>query len=269
MSQPAGATGQTRARPGWMRAVDALSGVCGAVAATMILVAVLLTCQMIWVRTVNNASTVWQTETVIYLMIGATLLGLPYVQRWRGHVNVDLLPRLLPPAAARGLAVLTLGVAILVIGVMLRYGYEMWHVAWERGWRSDTVWGPPLWIPYVALPIGFALYLVQLVSDLVAVATGVDAPFAPAHAPGERADAALELEAAPPGAARPGAAPPGVDRSGGGPIRGRAVRRRCARRAGARENLRAGTWILSRSAPSWRSPRSSCSSPACRSPRGS
>ena len=184
------APGRGRARPGWMRAVDAVSGVCGAVAASMILVAVLLTCQMIWVRTVNNASTVWQTETVIYLMIGATLLGLPYVQRWRGHVNVDLLPRLLPPAAARALAVLTLGAAVVVMGVMLWHGYEMWHVAWERGWRSDTVWGPPLWIPYLALPVGLGLYLVQLVSDLVAVATGVDAPFAAAHAPGQRAEAA-------------------------------------------------------------------------------
>ena len=188
-----------RRRPPWMRAVDRVSDVCGVVAATMILVAVLLTCQMIWVRYVSNASTVWQTETVIYLMIGATLIGLPYVQRVRGHVNVDLLPRLLPPAAARGLAVLTLGTAVVVMGVMVWHGFEMWHAAWERGWRSDTVWGPPLWIPYLAVPVGLGLYLLQLVSDLVAVATGVDAPFAPAHAPGERADAALGLERASPG----------------------------------------------------------------------
>ena len=34
----------------------------------------------------------WQTEAVIYLMVGATLLGLPYVQKLKGHVNVDLVP---------------------------------------------------------------------------------------------------------------------------------------------------------------------------------
>ena len=191
-----------RPRPGWLRAIDAVSTACGALAATMILVAVLLTCQMIWVRTVDNASTVWQTETVIYLMIGATLLGLPYVQRLRGHVNVDLLPRLLPPAAARALAVGVQLAAIAVIAIMLWYGFEMWHLAFDRGWKSDTVWGPPLWIPYLAMPVGLGLYLVQLVADLAATATGVEAPFAAgpdaADAPAGADAPAPAVPAAPP-----------------------------------------------------------------------
>jgi TRAP-type mannitol/chloroaromatic compound transport system permease small subunit len=58
----------------------------------MIVAAVAITCQMIFVRFVLNGSTVWQTEAVIYLVIAATLVGLPYVQRLRGHVNVDLVP---------------------------------------------------------------------------------------------------------------------------------------------------------------------------------
>ena len=43
-------------------------------------------------RFVLNLSTAWQTETVIYMMVGATLIGLSYIQLLRGHVNVDLLP---------------------------------------------------------------------------------------------------------------------------------------------------------------------------------
>ncbi|MFK7891045.1 MAG: TRAP transporter small permease subunit [Granulosicoccus sp.] len=167
-----------RNEPLWMRTIGAVSTVCGAVSAAFILVSVLLTCQMIWVRKVNNASTVWQTETVIYLMIAATLIGLPYVQKVRGHVNVDLLPRLLPQALVRALCFITFLVAIAVIGVMFFYSAELWHVAWSRGWRSDTVWGPPLWIPYLAMPVGFALYLLQLASDLLAVILRIDEPFA-------------------------------------------------------------------------------------------
>lgn len=148
------------------------------VSALMILVSVLLTCQMIWVRKINNASTVWQTETVIYLIIAATLLGLPYVQLLRGHVNVDLLPRMMPAAGRKVLAILTLLAAIIVVGMMLYYGFDLWHVAFERNWTSDTVWGPPLWIPYLALPVGFGLYLLQLATDLIAVITGADQPFA-------------------------------------------------------------------------------------------
>lgn len=35
------------------------------------------------------------TESVIYIMIAATMLGLPLVQNLRGHMNLGLLPRML------------------------------------------------------------------------------------------------------------------------------------------------------------------------------
>ena len=54
---------------------------------------------------------------------------------------------------------LTLIASIIVTGIMLFYGFEQWHVAYERNWKSDTVWGVRLWIPYLALPLGFGLGL--------------------------------------------------------------------------------------------------------------
>ena len=81
----------------FLRVVAALSTLAGWCSAGMIVSAVAITCQMIIVRFVLNGSTIWQTEAVIYLVIAATLVGLPYVQRLRGHVNVDLIPLALPP----------------------------------------------------------------------------------------------------------------------------------------------------------------------------
>ena len=161
----------------FLRAVALISTIAGFVSAGMIVAAVFITCQMIFVRFVLNGSTVWQTEAVIYLVIAATLVGLPYVQRLRGHVNVDLIPISLPRKARFVLAIVTLSVSIVIVSIMLYYGYDYWHFAWERGWRSDTVWGVRLWIPYMALPVGFGLFLLQLVADLIALVTGVDAPF--------------------------------------------------------------------------------------------
>lgn len=161
----------------FLRFVAAISTVAGWCSAAMIVAAVGITCQMIFIRFVLNGSTVWQTEAVIYLVVAATLIGLPYVQRLRGHVNVDLVPLALPMGARKLLAYVTLSLSILIVGVMLFYGYEYWHFAWERGWRSDTVWGVRLWIPYLALPVGFGLLLLQLIADLVAVISGVDKPF--------------------------------------------------------------------------------------------
>lgn len=161
----------------FVRTVAAISTLAGWCSAGMIVAAVAITCQMIWVRAVLNGSTVWQTEAVIYLVIAATLIGLPYVQRLRGHVNVDLIPLMLGPKVRMGLAVVTLSLSIVIVAVMLFHGYDYWHFAWDRGWRSDTVWGVRLWIPYLALPIGFGLFLLQLVADLVAVLIGDDTPF--------------------------------------------------------------------------------------------
>jgi len=161
----------------FLRFVAAISTVAGWCSAGMIIAAVGITVQMIFIRFVLNGSTVWQTEAVIYLVVAATLIGLPYVQRLRGHVNVDLVPLALPMGARKVLAYVTLSVSILIVGVMLFYGYEYWHFAWERGWRSDTVWGVRLWIPYLSIPVGFGLLFLQLIADLVAVMIGVDKPF--------------------------------------------------------------------------------------------
>lgn len=161
----------------FLRLVAAISTLAGWCSAAMIVAAVAITCQMIFVRFVLNGSTVWQTEAVIYLVIAATLIGLPYVQRLRGHVNVDLVPLALKPRPRFVLAVFTSLLSITIVAVMFYYGFDYWHFAWERGWRSDTVWGVRLWIPYLSLPIGFGLLLLQLIADLVAVATGIDRPF--------------------------------------------------------------------------------------------
>ncbi|WP_298838091.1 TRAP transporter small permease [uncultured Roseobacter sp.] len=161
----------------FLRFVAGISTLAGWCSAGMIVAAVGITCQMIFIRFVLNGSTVWQTEAVIYLVVAATLIGLPYVQYLRGHVNVDLVPLALRPGPRHVLAVFTLSASVVIVAVMLFYGYDYWHFAWERGWRSDTVWGVRLWIPYLSIPVGFGLLLLQLIADLVAVITGIEKPF--------------------------------------------------------------------------------------------
>lgn len=161
----------------FLRIVAALSTVAGWCSAAMIVAAVGITCQMIFIRFVLNGSTIWQTEAVIYLAIASTLIGLPYVQRLRGHVNVDLIPLSLGRRARFFMALFTLSLSILMVALMLWYGFEFWHLAFEKNWKSDTIWGVRLWIPYAALPIGFALFLLQLIADLTAIVLKIDTPF--------------------------------------------------------------------------------------------
>ena len=56
---------------------------------------------MVFVRYVLEASTVWQTEFVLYSVVAATLLGSAQVLRAGGHVGVDLLGQGLGATARR------------------------------------------------------------------------------------------------------------------------------------------------------------------------
>ena len=147
--------------------VNRVNQVVGVTAALMVVVAVGITCQMIFIRYVLNGSTAWQTETVIYLVLGATMLGMGYVQRLKGHVNVDLVAVMLPPGLRKGLLIVAALASIVVVSIMTFYGYEMAHIAWAKNWTSDTVNAVPLWIPYSVMPLGFGLFALQLVADLI------------------------------------------------------------------------------------------------------
>lgn len=161
----------------FLRFVAWISFLTGVLAAAMIAISILVVCQMVYLRYVENASTIWQTEFVTYCMLAATLLGMPYVQRLRGHVNVDLLPIYLRGRARMALALFTYTLSLAVSLLLAWYGFHMWHEAWVGGWVSDTVWGVPLDIPYAALPIGFGLMALQYVADILALLTGHARPF--------------------------------------------------------------------------------------------
>lgn len=162
-----------------------LSRLAGLVAALMITAAVGLVCQLVAVRYVFNASTVWQTETVIYLMIGATLLGMPYVQLLRGHIHVDLVPLYLPLRARRWLFLGCLGAQAVACLVLAVYAFGLFFEALHGNWRSPSVWGPPLWVPYLAMPLGFGLLVLQFAADAL-MAFRVEDPFTAAGDPGRQ-----------------------------------------------------------------------------------
>ena len=158
-------------------AVAALSRITGVLAAAMIVLAVLIVCEMVFARYVLHQSTIWQTPFSTFLLIGATFLGSPYVLLTRGHVNVDLIPLYLPQRARFVFAVLASLIGIAFCVVVLWKGTEFWWEVFERRWMSNHVWRVPLWIPYLALPVGMLLLVLQYVADLWALLTGRELPF--------------------------------------------------------------------------------------------
>lgn len=162
----------------YCRFVSATSKACGVFAAALVGSAILVVCQMVVMRYFLNASTVWQTEYVIFSLVGATFIGSPYVLLVKGHVNVDLLPNYLGDKGRRILALVASSAGLLFCAVLTWKGYELFHEALINGWTTDTVWALPLWIPYTAMPLGIGLLSLQYVADIIALLKDGTMPFA-------------------------------------------------------------------------------------------
>jgi TRAP-type C4-dicarboxylate transport system permease small subunit len=154
-----------------------LSRVTGLVAALLIAGAVLVICDMVIERYILNLTTVWQIDAVTYCIVAATFIGSPYVLMTRGHVNVDVLPLHLDPQKRYWLALITslVGLAFCMAIFVLCTAY--WYDANNERWLSNTVWRARLWIPYLSMPIGLGLLILQYVADILSLVTGRTPPF--------------------------------------------------------------------------------------------
>lgn len=160
--------------------VNAALGALAAGAAMIAAAAVLFACFAIsWAVVARGAvgfNTVWELEASIYLLIYAAFLGAAFAHRRGGQIAVEFLRERLTGRARRIHRTLLDLVALGLFALLAVSGWEMFHRAWESGWRSETLWGPPLWIPYAAIPLGGALMCLTLVTDIALRVLGEDLP---------------------------------------------------------------------------------------------
>ena len=68
-----------------------------------------------------------------------------------------------------------LSLAFCIVIFVLCTAY--WYEAYSNRWLSNTVWRARLWIPYLSMPVGLGLLILQYVADLLSVITGRSPPF--------------------------------------------------------------------------------------------
>ncbi len=157
--------------------VRRLSQVCGVAAAVLLAAAGVVVCQMVVMRYFLNASTVWQSDFVTYAIVASTFIGAPYVLLHKGHVNVDLVPLYVKHRVRFVLALFGSLMSLTFCVVVAWYGWLYFREALVGGWRTETVWALPLWIPLLPLPVGMGLLALQYVADILCLVTGRTAPF--------------------------------------------------------------------------------------------
>jgi TRAP-type C4-dicarboxylate transport system permease small subunit len=160
-----------------IHAVRFISRAAGVFGAMLIALAVVIICDMVIERYVLNLTTIWQIDAVTYCIVGATFISSPYVLMTRGHVNVDVLPLHVGPTSRYWLALSTSLLALAFCITLFIACSLYWYEAYSQRWLSNTVWRARLWIPYLSMPIGLALLILQYIVEILCLVTGREPPF--------------------------------------------------------------------------------------------
>jgi len=158
--------------PAMLAFIDRMSDVCGKVSAAIFFAIGGMILYEVVARYVFVAPTIWAEELSRFVQIWATYLGAAYVLRHRHLIAIDFLtsrfgPRLKVVAEAAGLVFIA-----VFCGVTIVYGTGIVVESVELGRATATMLGVPQWMTESAIPVGFAILLLQCVVDLIRLLGG-------------------------------------------------------------------------------------------------
>jgi len=145
------------------RLIDALTYLTGWTAALCLVGAALIVTEAVVVRKILGISTIWQIEASVFLLIFTVFAGAPFVQKNEHHLNVDLVIIHLSPRTREILLVIVSIFTCLIAALLAWYAWPMWWETVVGNEHSESLWGPPLWIPYLFLPLGMTLLFLQYI----------------------------------------------------------------------------------------------------------
>ncbi len=152
---------------GWWSRVDRALGLAewGFIGAALAFTSALLFLNVV-LRYVFLAPLNWAEELTLYLMVWIVFVGGAVAVRTRGHIAIDLLPLVLSPANRRRLAI---GVALASLAFFaVFFWYSGQHVLRVRSIGQTTpVMGAPMWLTYLAMPVGSFLMGLRTVQFVV------------------------------------------------------------------------------------------------------
>jgi TRAP-type C4-dicarboxylate transport system permease small subunit len=123
-------------------------------------------------RALFHSPNYWQDEAAVFLLVGATFMTSAYVQQQRGHIGIEAFVGLLSPIANRIRLWLVDLASFLFCAFFAWKSWTLAHEAWVDGQVSNSMWSPPLAIPYGLMASGMTLLCVQILLQLVVPVVG-------------------------------------------------------------------------------------------------
>ena len=159
--------GEPRGPPGLLaRLIAGVNRIMVVFGMIALLVAAAILTYSVFSRYFFKAATDWQDEAAVFCIVGAVFLSGAYVQSRRGHIGIEAVASILPPAVNRARAFVVDVLSFLFCSFFAWKSWTLWHEAWVDKMTSSSSWAPPLAIPYGLMSLGMSLLALQLLLQL-------------------------------------------------------------------------------------------------------
>jgi TRAP-type C4-dicarboxylate transport system permease small subunit len=142
------------------------------IAAVALVAACVILSYSVLSRALFRSANYWQDEAAVFLLVGATFMTSAYVQAQRGHIGIEAFVSLLSPMANRIRLWLVDVASFLFCAFFTWKSWTLAHEAWVDGQVSNSVWSPPLAIPYCLMATGMTLLCAQILLQIAIPLSG-------------------------------------------------------------------------------------------------
>ncbi len=132
----------------------------------MIVTSMIIFIQVI-LRYFFGQSIVWGEELARYGIVWFVFLGSSLAVKQGAHASVDVLVKLLPGVARKSVEILAIGISIAYCVLVVRFGLDLVFRVRAMGNITPTL-EIPMFIPYLAIPVGVTLMGIRYVMELIA-----------------------------------------------------------------------------------------------------
>ena len=153
---------------GLSRLIDTINTWVGKLTMWLILAATLISAGNAVVRKAFSMSSNAMLEIQWYLFAGVFMLGAGYCLLQNAHVRIDFLSSRLTARARNWIDVIGIVVVLFPLCILIiKLGWPLFTQALASGEMSSNAGGLIRWPVYALIPAGFALLLLQGVSELI------------------------------------------------------------------------------------------------------
>ena len=151
-----------------IKGIDALIDGQGKISSVLIYPLLLIVIYEVVMRYVFNAPTIWGFEATSFAYGLHFMLGLSFMERYSGHVRVDIITGRLPEKTQAVIAIVTyLLIFVPVYGCMTVAAIKYAYTSTAMGELNSTSWAPPIWPFKILMAVSFFFLLLQGVATVL------------------------------------------------------------------------------------------------------